>query len=170
MNNNKTNQATEKNHKFNVVDVVVLFIVFSVACVAFLWIDPFDWIKAEPKMQEKTVLYVVELKDIEKSKSETIKTDDDVIFVTSGIDIGRVVGINKTYSSEWNIPESGDKMILYIHPTLDTVFVTIEIDCFYQEGKGYFLHGQQLLVGRSIHLKFPMFEVSGECVSIRTKE
>lgn len=170
MNNNKTNQAIQKTHKFNIVDTVALIITFAVALAIFLWIDPFDWIKSEPEMQEKTVLYVVELKGIEKSKSSMVKVDDDVVFVSDEINFGKVVEINKAPSLRWDIPERGDQMILYQNPTKDTLFVTIAVDCSYQEGVGYFLNDEQLLVGNVIDLQFPMFDISGECVSIMEKE
>ncbi len=170
MRNNRFNQATKKKYKFNIVDVAVLVVLLAVALLAFLWIDPLEWVQSDTEMQEKTILYTVELRGIEKEHSNSIKVDDNVVFITEGIDIGRVATVSRFASSKWEVPESGDKMVLLQDATKNTVVVTIEIECSYQEGVGYFLHGQQLLVGYTMNLKFPMFDTVGECIGIEIKE
>ena len=78
--------------------------------------------------------------------------------------------MKKIPASAWNVPEAGDQMLLYRHPNNDTIFVTLEIQCTYREGVGYFINDDQILVGQSMEFKFPRFESIGECVSIQVKE
>ena len=66
------NKATQKTHKFNIVDIVVLVLTLVIFTVAFLWIDPFGWITPEEEDKSVSVLFVLELKDIEKSVAEKI--------------------------------------------------------------------------------------------------
>ena len=61
-------------------------------------------------------------------------------------------------------------MIMMRNPEKDTVYITIEIVCTYQEGVGYFINDRQLFVGENMELKFTMFDATGECVSIMEKE
>lgn len=170
MNNNKANKTVKKAYKFNIVDTVALIIAFVVALTVFLWMDPFDWIHTEIQAQDKTILYVVELRAIEKSNSSSVKVNDDVVFVTHGVNLGKVVATKKAPSLRWDVPKEGDQMLLMQNPLLDTLFVTIEVECSYMDGIGYFLDGEQLLVGEPISLEFPMFDAIGECVSISVKE
>lgn len=170
MRNNKSNQAIQKTHRFNIIDVVVLFIILAIVGAVFVWIDPFNWINKEEPKQEKTILLVVELKEFSKKQSELIKIGDDAVFISDGVDIGKIVNISKSHSYKWDIPDEGNQMVVLINPAKDTLYITIEIECLYQEGVGYFLHNHQLFVGNSIGLKFPMLEAQGECVSITVKE
>ena len=170
MNNKKMNQDTQKKHKFNIVDFVVVLIAFIVACVAFLWFDPFDWIQDKIAIEEKTLICVFELEGIDKSDGKTIKKDDSIVFVADGIDVGRVLEINNRQYSEWVLPEGENQMVLVKDPTKDTVYVTVELLCDYKDEIGYFLHDYQLLVGKDIEMRFPMFSSFGRCVSIKVSE
>ena len=170
MKNNKVNQATQKKHKLNIVDVAVFVVFLAVVTVAFLVLWPVAKVNEESPMQDKTILYVVELREIDKQLSNSVMVDDNAVLMTESISIGKVVKVNRFSSAKWEIPESGDEMVLSTNPNKHTMVVTIEINCSYQEGVGYFLHGQQLLVGHSINLKFPMFNAVGECISIEVKE
>ena len=163
----KRNNKAARKHKFNIVDAVVLFIILAVAVTAFLWIDPMKWLISEEDDTNTTVLFVLELKDMDKNISNTINVGDNVVLYEV---IGKVTEINKTASMNWSIPENGDQMILFRHPNTDTVFVTIEIQCSYREGVGYFINGKQILVGQSMEYTFPWFSRTGECISITEKE
>ena len=170
MENNKSNQITSKEHKFNIIDIVVLTIIVAIIGAIILWRDPFNWINKEQPKQEKTILVVVELKELDKKQSNTVKVNDNVVLDIESISIGKVIDITKANSYKWGIPNEGDQMILLINPNKETLYVTIEIECLYQEGVGYFLENHQLFVGNIIGLKFPMFEINGECVSISIKQ
>ena len=161
------NKATQKTHKFNIVDIVVLVLALVIFTVAFLWIDPFGWITPEEEDKSVSVLFVLELKDIEKSVGDKIKLEDEVVFYNT---IGTVVQMSKEPALIWSIPANGEQMVLYRHPNKDTIFVTLEIECIYKEGEGYFLDNNKILVGQSINFKFPTFETIGECISIQIKE
>lgn len=170
MKNNKTNQATQKKYKFNIVDVAVLVVFLVLVAIAIMLIDPVSRVDEETQIQETTILYTVELREVDEKLSNSIRVDDNVVLMTDRIDIGKVVKINRYASSKWEIPESGDEMVLSTESDKHTVVVTIEITCSYEAGVGYFLHDQQLLVGHSMNLKFPMFDAVGECISIKVKE
>lgn len=170
MKNNKANQATQKKHKLNIVDVAVLVVFFTLVGIAFILLAPMSKVTEDSQIQEITILYTVELREVDEKLSNSIRVDENVVLMTDEIDIGKVVNINRFPSSKWEVPNSGDEMVLSTDPNKHTMVVTIEINCSYQEGVGYFLHNQQLLVGHSINLKFPMFDAVGECISIEVKE
>lgn len=171
MQNNKSNQTAKKKHKINVIDIVVFGIVLAIAAMSFIWIDPLGWLKEDIAIEEKTILCVVELSECSPNIANKIIIDDDVVILTDGVEIGRVVNITKSPSYSWEIPTEGDQMALVENKDKITMYVTIEIECSYKEGIGYFLHDYQLLVGETIELKFPSpVIISGECVSIQVKE
>ena len=161
------NKATQKTHKFNIVDIVVLVLALVILVAAFLWIDPFGWITPEKEDKGVSVLFILELNDVEKSVGEKIKLEDEVVFYDT---IGKVVQMSKAPALIWSIPANGDQMVLYRHPNKDTIFVTLEIECIYKEGEGYFINDKQILVGQSMNFRFPTFEATGECVSIQIKD
>lgn len=170
MKNNNTNQSAQKNHKFNIVDLSLVIILLVVALGVFLWFDPLDWFEDEDPIQEKTILYTVEIKNMDLYQSNKINVSDSVMLVTDDIDQGVIVEVLKAPSVRWYPDDDSDQMILLRNPTKDTVYVTIELQCLYKEGVGYFVHDTQLFVGNSIDLKFLTFNATGECVSIKVKE
>ena len=171
MQNNKSNQAAKKKHKINIIDIVVLGVVLAIAATAFLWIDPFGWMQKDVAVEERTVLCVVELSRCSIDTANKIIMGDDVVVLTDGVDIGRVVDIQKSPSYSWEVLPEDDQMVLVENQDMLTLYVTIEIECSYKEGTGYFLDEYQLLVGNTIELKFPSpVIINGECVSIQVKE
>mgnify|MGYP003308285749 CR=1 FL=1 len=171
MKNRKTNQEAQKKHKFNIIDGLVLALVLTIVAGIIIYFNPFKWDQLEvDNTSQETVICVVELRDIESFESASIKKGDDVVFVTKGFDVGRIIKVNRTQSSKWELGENGDEMVLINDKSKETVYITIELDCTYIDGQGYFIHNQQLLVGNDIELRLPHFNEIGRCISIQSKE
>ncbi len=170
MNNNKTNQATQKKHKFNIFDMVAILIVLAVAVGAFFWFDPIGLRVTEAETREETIICVIELDDMDKLQSESIKKGNDVIIVTNGVDISKILKVNKVASSSWELSENGEEMVLVTNQDKDTVYITVELKCTYMEDVGYFIHNQQLLIGNELELRFTAFNTVGKCVRFEIKE
>ena len=170
MNNNKTNQTTQKKHKFNIFDIVAILIVLAVAVGVFFWFDPIGLRVTEVETREETIVCVIELDNMEKLQSESIEKGNDVIIVTNGVDVSKILNVNKVAYSRWEISENGDEMVLVTNQDKDTVYITVEFKCTYREDVGYFIHNQQLLIGNELELRFTSFNAVGKCVSIEVKE
>lgn len=164
----KSNQATKKSHRFNIIDVVVFLVILSLFIALFIFIDPLG--RNNEQTEKKTVLCVVELKEFYQKQINAIQVDDQVLFNLDGVDIGKVVEIEPKLSYTWDKSDEKGQMVLLQNKGKVTLYVTIEVECSYQDGVGYFLHSQQLLVGKTLGFKFPMLEMNGEVVSIQVEE
>ena len=170
MKKNKLNQATPKKHRFNFIDLFVVLVIVVVIGVALLWLDPLSFINKESAEQEKTILFVVEVKDVSTSNVNKLAVNDDVLFSNEGVNIGKIVDISIAPSYTFEIAKDEDQMILVENSNKNTLYITVEIECIYKKDVGYFLNDFQLLVGKTIGFESPMLEVNGECVSIQVKE
>lgn len=168
--NRMTNQTTPKKHRFNIIDKIVLVLIVAIAVSTFLLIDPFKWFYEEKIIEDRTVLYTVEIRGVTKKDSGSLSEGDEAILITKGADVGKIVKLTRLQSSLWQVNQNADQMIVMRNPEKDTVYITIEIACTYQEGVGYFINDRQLFVGENMELKFTMFDATGECVSIMEKE
>ena len=112
MNIKKAKKNALKKHKFNIVDVAVIVVLAVIISVAIQWINPFAWIPTEAPAEERTVLFTVELREVEKKHASSVRVDDNVVLLTDGIDIGTVVEVKKASSGKWVAPEEGDIMVL----------------------------------------------------------
>lgn len=164
----KSNQATKKSHRFNIIDVVVFLVILSLFIALFIFIDPLG--RNNEQTEKKKVLCVVELKEFYQKQINAIQVDDQVLFNLDGVDIGKVVEIEPKLSYTWDKSDEKGQMVLLQNKGKVTLYVTIEVECSYQDGVGYFLHSQQLLVGETLGFKFPMLEMNGEVVSIQVEE
>lgn len=168
MKNNKINQVTPKKHRFNIIDGIILVLVLILAVGMFLYFDPFGWYKVEAVEEEVTILYTLKLSSLEKDHSESLDIGDDVNLMD--MKLCSIVDLHKTQYMRWNLSASDSTMILIRNQEKDTAYITLEFECTYVEGVGYFLKEQQLLVGERVDLKFSTFVTVGECVGILVKK
>lgn len=154
MNKNTKNQATVKKHKFTFIDGIVLFAVLAFICtLAIFTIDPFGWSKeAEVPAQNRTMICVMSITSLAQDDTEFIKAGDKVTLFSDENAMGKIVSVDIT----------------------DEIIFTVEIECEYNEGLGYFINGEQLIVGATdieLQISYNESEVTmlGECLSIRKK-
>ncbi len=176
MNNNKKNQATEKKHKITFIDagVWVISACIIIVCAFALLSSVFDWQEQSNEVDiEKTVMYVVELKNLLPDQVEQIKASNKANLVINGKNINSSYEISQLETSpgsKWELSPDGEEMILVEDSAVINAFVTFEINCVYEDGLGYFLDDVQLLVGDKSTLDWESIVVIGECVAITVKE
>ncbi len=166
---NSINRSEKKKSRFNIVDALIIIIAFVLAIAAFFVIDPFDLIVDNGKQTVK-LRYIVEFDAVNDDVSANIILGESVSSSTSVHNIGTVTDIKSQQAYLWEKSDDGRQMVKKTIEGKSNMFITIEVECVYENGIGYFVNGQQIAVGTLLQLRFSNFVGSGYCVSIEKVE
>lgn len=159
------NKPEVKKGRFNIVDALIVIIVLILIFSA-LWIfDPFNWFSAN-EVQDVNLRYVVELKGIDDDVKNNIKIGENVSLSSTNYVVGKVISLKTQESVAWEYDADKGAMVKKTIEGKNDIYVTIELNCTYENGVGYMINGQQIAVGTSMNFRFANFASVGTCVSM----
>ena len=166
---------TQKKHKFNIIDVLIILVVLAIAVVMYYYVSARNTVASA---LEVDVQYTVELKQIHRDYIDKIKIGDNVVETVRDQQIGKVVDVDLTPAGSVVIDgHTGESYVSYYPPINDAdeteleyeyynVRVTIE-DTFKKSDTGYVKNAFTLNVGEKVSLRVPGFVNEGYCVYIK---
>ena len=165
------NNTQVKKHKFNIVDVMAIVFFLILAVMLFLFADPLNWLNVNINTEhEETIVYILQFDSFEKRTNDKIEAGEYVTAqINGGEQISKVLDVTKRTMYEWKPNYVTNTMDPAQKPLYDSVFVTIQVNCTYKEGEGYFVNNKQFLIGDMVSVKFPNCEnvITGKCISIK---
>lgn len=162
---NTVNKTEQKKWKFNAFDVVLLLLVLAII-VAALWVfDPFYMFSGDQK-QPASITYVVVFRGVDDDVSGGIKNGDTVMGAATSDVLGKVTSVRKQEAVVWEYVEGEDTMVKKTIEGKSDVYVTIKVECVYENGVGYIVEGRQIAYGTELSLRLSGFVGTGECVSL----
>lgn len=179
MNRNQTNLGSRskrgadrtKTRKGVFLALDILLLVAIVAAIFFLVVllTPLNPFGREAK-EERTILYTVELTNVESDVIDLLREGDTVIDAETGREIGEILLKDKrdyTYYSDEAV-KKGDAYVVEKEHVSDryTVTLTIRASALYEEGVGYTVDRCRVAVGREYELHFPSYAGRGVCVTL----
>lgn len=162
---NNINRSEKKKSRFNIIDALVIIIAFLLAALVFLAIDPFDLVVDTDK-QTVVLRYTVEFDAVDNDVAKNIALEEGVSNANTVLAMGVVKDVSIQQAYVWEMLDG--EMVKKDIAGKSRVFVTVEVECTYKDGVGYFVNGQQIAVGTSLQLRFADFVGSGYCVSLET--
>ena len=171
MTNNKKNKAIVKKHRLNIVDLVVFVLIVAILSVGFVILDPLELFEEESQIEEKTIVYIVEFKDVEEEYIDRFYIKDAVqssltFGDESGV-AGKIFDVHHSLQREETLldEETGETFTQQYY----TVWISIKAQATYEMGMGYFINQKQIAVGMPMkEFKFSNVSkyLSGYCVGI----
>ena len=166
MDNKRNSQATaSKKGRFNIIDLLLIVMIFVIVGSLILMFDPFSFFKGE-STENVTLRYTVEIKNVSNDLKNNVKAGDKVLNSATGYDMGVVVAVETQSSFEWEYVEGEDYMSKKYSTDHSDIIITIDVQSTYEQQRGYMVDGKQIAVGVLANLRFPSFVGSGYCISI----
>ena len=174
MNNNvnKSDIKEKKKHKFNIVDFLILLLVVAIIGTAIYAVFAWSDIKALWSTSSKEILYVVELRGVDKDLINNVKAADVVIDSVSKNQLGTVQSAKSDPYSTLGYTVNTDGEYAATMITDDSKFnitLTISATAEYEKGIGYTVNGTRIAVGEVLDLRFPQLASTAYCVHISEK-
>ena len=166
MDNKRNSQAVAaKKGRFNVIDLLLIILIFVIIGSLILVFDPFAFFK-KGSTENVTLRYTVEIKNVSNDLKNNIKVGDKVLNSATGYDMGSVVAVETQSSFEWEYVQGDDYMSKKYSTDKSDIIVTIDVESIYEKERGYMVDGDQIAVGILAYLRFSDFVGSGYCISI----
>ena len=163
---NNQNTIPRKKGRFNVVDLLIIFLILSVAFGAFWYVDPFAWFQPAEQEQVATLIYVIELTDVDSELRYNVTAGKQVREEKGSVSLGVIKTVKYQQSFNWVPSESDGTMVQLPNTGKHDIFVTVEVNATYEKDRGYFVDGKQIAVGAPIKLTLDNFEAQGYCISM----
>ncbi len=180
MNNNTNNSSTKTKkarRKFNIIDFLILLIIFAVISASIYAIVSWSNIKSLWSTSTVELQYTVELRGVDKAFINNIKAGDAVTDAVSKNQLGTVDRVDSVKYTVFDyvkkeIPSEDGKTstvnyegVLSEYPDKYTVTVYISSTAEYEKGIGYTINGRRVAVGEIIEMRFPEFSSTAYCVA-----
>lgn len=162
MENSLNNKEVKKN-RFNVVDAIILLAIIALIFAVLYSFDPFGWFVPEGRENVK-LAYTVEFKGVDNDVKDNIAVGENVFLSSTSYVMGRVTEVKVQESFVWEYDEENGIMTKKTLADKADVYVTIEVNCTYEKGRGYVLNGQQIAYGSEFDLRFGNFFGNALCV------
>lgn len=162
---NNIKNTEKKQRRFNAFDLLVLIIALAVAFAAFWIIDPFYLFSANEK-QPVTLTYVVVFRGVDDDVKNGMKMGDTVTAGSTSEVLGKVTAIKTKEAVVWEYVEGNDTMVKKTLEGKSDVYLTVKVDCVFENGVGYTVNGQQIAYGTKLSLRLSSFVGTGECISL----
>lgn len=163
-NRNKTRKGL-----FLAVDILLLVAIIAAIFFLVVLLTPLNPFRQDDGT-ECTLLYTIELSNVEADVIDLLREGDRVIDAETGREIGEIQLKDKreyTYYSDVAV-QNGDAYVVEKERVSDryTVTLTIRADAVYEEGVGYSVDHCRVAVGREYELHFPSYAGRGVCVTL----
>lgn len=180
MNSNTNNSSTKTKkakRKFNIIDFLILLIIFAVIGASIYAIVSWSNIKSLWSTSTVELQYTVELRGVDKAFINNIKAGDAVTDAVSKNQLGTVDRVDSVKYTVFDyvkkeIPSEDGKTstvnyegVLSEYPDKYTVTVYISSTAEYEKGIGYTINGRRVAVGEIIEMRFPEFSSTAYCVA-----
>lgn len=180
MNSNTNNSSTKTKkakRKFNIIDFLILLIIFAVIGASIYAIVSWSNIKSLWSTSTVELQYTVELRGVDKAFINNIKAGDAVTDAVSKNQLGTVDRVDSVKYTVFDyvkkeIPSEDGKNstvnyegVLSEYPDKYTVTVYISSTAEYEKGIGYTINGRRVAVGEIIEMRFPEFSSTAYCVA-----
>ena len=180
MNSNTNNSSTKTKkakRKFNIIDFLILLIIFAVIGASIYAIVSWSNIKSLWSTSTVELQYTVELRGVDKAFINNIKAGDAVTDAVSKNQLGTVDRVDSVKYTVFDyvkkeIPSEDGKTstvnyegVLSEYPDKYTVTVYISSTAEYEKGIGYTINGRRIAVGEIIEMRFPEFSSTAYCVA-----
>ncbi len=176
----KTRAArTQKNWKFNFLDIIILLLLllFVAALVILMIPSATDFLGSEG---DTSIVYTVVFSGVDESLalSANIADGQTVVDEATGRVIGTVVGNMQTdpyyeFVSKEHVDEEGNSSVLLTRELYEgkkDITVTLTANATYSEGKGYEVDGCRIACNKEYKMIFPGFTGSGVCTVVTEGE
>ncbi len=165
----EASRAKTRKGVFLAVDILLLVAIIAAIFFLVVLLTPLNPFKREAKT-ECTLLYALELANVESDVIDLLHEGDAVIDAETGREIGEIQLKDKrdyTYYSDVAVP-NGDTYVVEKEHVKDryTVTLIIRADAIYEEGVGYTVDNCRVAVGREYELHFPSYAGRGVCVTL----
>lgn len=154
-----------KKKKVNAFDILLIVIALALAFAAFWILDPFYLFSGDQK-QPASITYVVVFRGVDDDVIEGISQGSTVTNASTGDVLGKATSVRKRDAVVWEYVEGESNMVKKTLEGKSDVYVTIHLDCVYEQGIGYTINGQQIAYGTDLSLRLSGFVGTGECVSL----
>lgn len=154
---------------FLAVDILLLVAIIAAVFFLVVLLTPMSPFSGDAK-EERTLLYTVELVNVESDVIDLLHEGDVVVDAETGREIGEIQLKDKrdyTYYSDEAV-KKGDAYVVKKEQAADryTVTLTIRASAVYEEGVGYTVDRCRVAVGRVYELHFPSYAGRGVCVTL----
>ena len=169
----KTRGSRNRRWVFFAADILLLIAILAAIFFLVLLLTPLD-LFAGSGVEQREVLYTVELAGIDRDSVEALHIGDVVTDAATGSVIGVVEAVDsRPYEVYTDIPTQEIDEELNSHvvtkntypDNFNTVTVTIRVTADYTPGVGYTAEECRIAVGRSYELHFPEYAANCVCVT-----
>jgi len=117
-------------------------------------------------MQPASITCVVVFRGVDDDVIGGISQGSTVTNASTGDVLGKATSVRKRDAVVWEYIEGESNMVKKTLEGKSDVYVTIHLDCVYEQGIGYTINGQQIAYGTDLSLRLSGFVGTGECVSL----
>lgn len=155
--------------RFNVIDVLIILIIAAVIYVLLNIFVLNDSQNDNTAVNYKTIQYVVEVNNIDKRFSETVKAGQVVQDAIAKKVIGTVTGVQAIQYKKSTFDFEELKEVVSTVEDRITLKITIEAEVMDTE-RAYIINGCEIRVGQSYSLVLPDLYAVGYCVDLNDNQ
>lgn len=150
-----------KKHKFNIIDLVIIF---AVVLFGMLLVKNFIFDAQKESRGEKVNLqYVIETEMLSEALADNVKVGDAVYDYASGRKIGQVTACDVRNATHTGMSESGAQVVSDV-VGYRCLYITVEGEALHK-ADGYTVDSVAVSVGREYSLMLPDLYCKGSCIS-----
>ena len=150
----------KRNHKFNVVDAIVILLMVAVIVLAVVRIVK----SSSETTSDVSLTFVMQTDMIPDELSDNVSVGDAIYDGETGRKIGEVTACDTRPAQHTGSDSNGTPVVSDV-PGYKTLYVTCSAVSVYGED-GYTVEGVQISSGKRYVLMFPSLYCEGECISI----
>ena len=150
----------KRNHKFNVVDAIVILLMVAVIVLAVVRIVK----SSSETTSDISLTFVMQTDMIPDELSDNVSVGDAIYDGETGRKIGEVTACDTRPAQHTGSDSNGTPVVSDV-PGYKTLYVTCSAVSVYGED-GYTVEGVQISSGKRYVLMFPSLYCEGECISI----
>ena len=182
-NGNSVSSKNKKRGRFNIIDLILIIVSLVLVAVIVYVFSPISWISNMMQKESKTIDYIVEFTNVDRSFEKSISEGETVIDAVSKSNIGKVSNfeLNGYVEYDWvaesevldedaqiagEEPKISYKPVAIDYPEKCNLVVTITVSANHTAEKGYYIDSTRIAVGEKMSLRFPGFVGEGYCIGI----
>lgn len=154
-----------KKKRINAFDILLIVVALALAFAAFWILDPFYLFSSEAKQPVK-INYVVVFRGVDDDVIDGISQGSIVTNASTGDVLGKATSVKKRDAVVWEYIDGESTMVKKTLEGKSDIYVTVNLECVYEQGVGYTVNGQQIAYGTVLALRLSSFVGTGECISL----
>ncbi|MBQ8509161.1 MAG: DUF4330 family protein [Clostridia bacterium] len=157
--------TTQKKHKFNVIDAVILVVICAVVAAAAFLLGSRN---AQSEQNSVTLEYIVEFRTIRDEFVDNINVGVKLVDASKKYSLGDVVAVTSKTATFIGTDFTSGQLVYGDYPDHSDVQITVRSNAVINDSGRYVIDGgYEMSVGATVYARMPDYTGTGYCTQIK---